>query len=81
MATEIAYYTYMYAKVPQERYQEVTGHARAAILTGRFLSGAIGQLLISFSVMNYRDLNYLTFAGTYKHTFTLYSYVYYCYTF
>ncbi|GLV41571.1 uncharacterized protein CBL_06800 [Carabus blaptoides fortunei] len=69
MATEVAYYTYMYAKVPQEHYQQVTGHARAAILTGRFLSGTIGQLLISFSVMNYRDLNYLTFAAQILATF------------
>lgn len=63
MATEVAYYTYMYAKVPKEYYQQVTGHTRAGILIGRFLSGLIGQLLISFEVMNVKTLTYLSLGG------------------
>ena len=32
MATEIAYYTYIYAKVDREHYPKVTSHTRASVL-------------------------------------------------
>lgn len=60
MAAEIAYYTYMYAKVDRSQYQKVTGHVRAAILTGRFSASFLGQVLYSFELMNTRELNYIT---------------------
>ncbi|CRK99036.1 CLUMA_CG012176, isoform A [Clunio marinus] len=60
MAAEVAYYTYMYAKVDKSKYQKVTGNARAAILAGRFTASVVAQLLFSFEIMNLRDLNYLT---------------------
>ncbi|GAB0088508.1 hypothetical protein DMENIID0001_029550 [Sergentomyia squamirostris] len=63
MAAEVAYYTYIYAKVERHRYQQVTGHTRSAILTGRFLAGATAQLLVSFDLMDFRDLNYISFAS------------------
>ncbi|XP_035906111.1 thiamine transporter 1-like isoform X1 [Anopheles stephensi] len=60
MASEVAYYTYIYAKISREKYQQVTGNTRAAILLGRFLSGVISQILVSTGAMNVRDLNYIT---------------------
>ncbi|RZC35229.1 thiamine transporter 2-like [Asbolus verrucosus] len=63
MATEVAYYTYIYAKVPKEYYQQVTSHTRAAILAGRAISGLVAQLLISLECSDYRDLNYITFSA------------------
>uniref|UniRef100_A0A182WTQ7 Reduced folate carrier n=1 Tax=Anopheles quadriannulatus TaxID=34691 RepID=A0A182WTQ7_ANOQN len=60
MASEVAYYTYIYAKISREKYQQVTGNTRAAILLGRFLSGVISQVLVSTGAMNVRDLNYIT---------------------
>lgn len=63
MAAEVAYYTYIYAKVPTEFYQQVTSHTRAAILTGRALSAILGQFLVSFHVMDYMQLNYISLAG------------------
>ncbi|KAJ8951851.1 hypothetical protein NQ318_019826 [Aromia moschata] len=62
-ATEVAYYTYIYAKVDTEYFQQVTSHTRAAILAGRAFSGILGQLLISLYLMNYRELNYITFGA------------------
>ncbi|XP_057665479.1 thiamine transporter 1-like isoform X1 [Diorhabda carinulata] len=62
-AAEVAYYSYIYAKVDKEYYQQVTSHTRAAILAGRAFSGILAQLLISFSLTNYRDLNYITFTA------------------
>lgn len=60
MAAEVAYYTYMYAKVDKEKYQKVTGNARAAILAGRFLASLISQILVTFNWMDLRELNFLT---------------------
>lgn len=62
-ACEVAYYTYIYAKVAKEYYQRVTSYTRAAILAGRSISGIMGQLLISFNLMDYRQLNYITFGA------------------
>lgn len=62
-ASEVAYYTYMYAKVHKEHYQQVTSHARASTLIGRFLAAVISQIGISLGFMDYRDLNYLSLTG------------------
>lgn len=62
MACEVAYYTYIYAKVERNKYQQVTGHTRSAFLAGRFVGSVIAQLLVSLSLMNYRQLNYLSLA-------------------
>lgn len=63
MATEVAYYTYIYAKVDKEHYLKVTSHTRAAILTGRFVAGAMGQALVTTEAMDYRQLNFITFGA------------------
>ncbi|CAO1414789.1 unnamed protein product [Diamesa serratosioi] len=62
-ATEIAYFTYIYAKVDRKHYQQVTSHTRAAILCGRFASATLAQLLVNYKLMNYRELNYITLAA------------------
>lgn len=61
MASEVAYYTYIYAKVDKDKYQLVTGHTRSAILAGKFISAVLAQLLYSYSLMNVRELNYISF--------------------
>ena len=66
MATEVAYSTYMYAKVDRDLYQKVTSYAKSAILFGRFISGVLGQILVSTQVMDFRELNYITFGGVFK---------------
>ena len=62
-ATEIAYYSYLYVMVSDEHYQRVTSFTRAAILLGRFSAYLTGQLLVSFDLMDYRNLNYISFAS------------------
>lgn len=59
-STEIAYLTYIYAKVPSEKYQTVTSLARSAILFGRFSSGLCSQLLSSLDILDYGQLNYVS---------------------
>jgi len=59
-STEIAYFTYIYAKVPAEKYQTVTSFARSAVLFGRFSSGLCSQLLSSLDILDYGQLNYVS---------------------
>lgn len=63
MATEVAYYTYIYSKVEKEHYQKVSSHTRAAIMAGRFLAAVISQLLVGLDWMDYRELNYISLAA------------------
>ncbi|XP_045584777.2 thiamine transporter 2 [Procambarus clarkii] len=59
-STEVAYYTYIYAKVSSKFYQRVTSYTRAALLTGRFMSGVLAQVLTSTHLLNYHTLNYFS---------------------
>ena len=64
-STEVAYYTYIYAKVPNEYYQKVTSFTRVAILLGRFVSGVSSQILVSgtrigLPSLDYRQLNFIS---------------------
>ncbi|KAB7504510.1 Thiamine transporter 1 [Armadillidium nasatum] len=62
-STEVAYYTYIYAQVEDKYYQRVTSYTRAAILSGKFISALLSQLLTSFGIMNYYNLNYFSLAS------------------
>ena len=59
---EIAYYTYIYAKVPKEDYLLVSSLTRGAVLIGKFLTGALAQLLTSLELCDYKALNYISLA-------------------
>lgn len=61
LASEVAYYAYIYAQVNRDHFGKVTGHTRAAMFFGRLLGCGSAQVLIYFKWMNYRDLNYITF--------------------
>ncbi|CAH1781615.1 unnamed protein product [Owenia fusiformis] len=56
-ATEIAYYSYIYPAVSTDHYQKVTSFTRTATLSGKFIAGTLGQLLISLKVADYFALN------------------------
>ncbi|KAK9504491.1 hypothetical protein O3M35_010813 [Rhynocoris fuscipes] len=62
-ACEVAYYTYIYAKVDKEHYQEVSGQTRAAYLVGRAVSGIFSQILVSWANFSYYVLNFFTLGG------------------
>lgn len=59
-ASEVAYYTYIYAKVEKQHFLRVTGHTRSAYLLGRFLSAVVSQVLVSTHTMDYFELNHVT---------------------
>lgn len=60
MASEVAYYTYIYAKVDKDHFQKVTGNTRAAMLAGKFLAGIVAQIFLSAELMDLRDLNFIS---------------------
>ncbi|KAK6621677.1 hypothetical protein RUM44_001484 [Polyplax serrata] len=62
MASEVAYFTYIYAKVDKAHYQKVTGHARTAFLLGKAGAGLSSQLFVYWDVLDYLQLNYVTAA-------------------
>jgi len=61
-STEVAYFTYIYAKVSGHYYQQVTSFTRTALLIGRFLSGLLAQILIGADLADYRTLNHISLA-------------------
>ena len=61
-STEVAYFTYIYARVPADHYQAVTSFIRAALLFGRFFSGVLSQVLIGFKLTGVVELNYISLA-------------------
>uniref|UniRef100_A0A8R1HNP0 Uncharacterized protein n=1 Tax=Caenorhabditis japonica TaxID=281687 RepID=A0A8R1HNP0_CAEJA len=59
-ATEIAYFAYIYVKVPKTEYKSATAFTRAALLVGRFLAYALAQLLIGLNWSSYQTLNIIS---------------------
>lgn len=59
-ATEVAYYSYIYAKVDKEYYPRVTSHTRAAMFVGKLVAGLSAQLLIGLDWMNVKQLLYIS---------------------
>lgn len=68
-ATEIAYFSYVYAKTERQHYQAVTSHTRAAILAGKFVAALSAQLLVFYNIMDYRELMYITLTSLYSYLF------------
>lgn len=65
LALEVAYYTYIYAKVDKQYYHKVTAHIRVAMFLGKLEAGFSSQLLINLKLMNYKSLHYITLSCKY----------------
>ena len=62
-ATEIAYYSYIYAAVSVTHFKKVTSYVRAIRLFGQSMSSLLGQVLISTGALGYLELNYISLAS------------------
>ncbi|XP_060517216.1 thiamine transporter 2-like [Cylas formicarius] len=62
-ASEVAYFTCIYANVDFKKYKLLSSHCKIAVFAGQAFSGILSQIIVSFSIMNYRQLNYITFAA------------------
>lgn len=59
-ATEIAYYSYIYALVEKEHFKKVTSYTRLTVLLGKAIGDLSGQLLYSTNNANLLQLNYVS---------------------
>ena len=62
-ATEIAYFSYVYAVVSIDHFKKVTSYVRAVRLFGQSMAGIVGQILISTHLTGYLELNYISLAS------------------
>lgn len=58
LATEVSYYTYIYAKVQRDRYETVTAQTRAAVFLGRFIGGVSGSVYTFNELQRVKLLNF-----------------------
>ncbi|VDO51979.1 unnamed protein product [Onchocerca flexuosa] len=56
-ATEIAFYSYIYAKVTKDEYQRLTSWTRASSMIGRTFSYLFSQAIISINIGTYLTIN------------------------
>ncbi|EFO15897.2 hypothetical protein LOAG_12611 [Loa loa] len=56
-ATEIAFYSYIYAKVTKDDYKRLTSWTRAASMAGRTFSYLLSQAIISINIGTYLTIN------------------------
>ncbi|RCN34982.1 reduced folate carrier [Ancylostoma caninum] len=62
-ASEIAYYSYMYAIVDEKNYRRVTSYIRSAALVGKLFAFALAQFLVSTETGSYLLLNQISLAA------------------
>jgi len=64
-SAEVALFGYLYAMVEEkEFYQKITGHARAATLTGKFFSSCLSQVLATvYGTPPFNALVYMSIFG------------------
>jgi len=60
VSAEVAYYTYIYVKVDNIHFRKVTSFIYSATFLGNLGSAIISQLMVSFKIMNYLELHYLS---------------------
>ncbi|XP_022182542.1 thiamine transporter 2-like isoform X2 [Myzus persicae] len=63
-AAEVASYTYMFASIRnKDKYQIATSIVRTSVLIGKCSCGIIAQILISYNILSYAYLLYLSIFG------------------
>lgn len=65
-ASEIAYFTYMFAQIKdKDQYQIATSTLRTSVMIGKFCCGILSQILISYDILSYKYLLYISILGKY----------------
>lgn len=65
-AADVAYFTYMYAKVDRAHYGTVSATARVGYLLGRLGSGVLSQLAVSLNFMPLLGLQFVTLGSKWR---------------
>ncbi|XP_062407935.1 thiamine transporter 1 [Sardina pilchardus] len=64
MASEVAYYSYIYSMVDLRHYRKATSYCRATQLLGYTVGSVLGQLLVSFGLLSYHYILVFTLVLT-----------------
>jgi len=59
-SAEVAYYTYIYAKVKRDNFKKVTSYVHTAIIIGNLVAALSAQTLISTELLDIRQLTFIT---------------------
>ncbi len=59
----MGYQTYIYAQVEREHFKKATSYIYSATFLGTFASALLSQLLLSFNLLNIRELNFISLGG------------------
>lgn len=54
----------MYEIVSRTYYKEVTSFIHASMHAGKFVAGALGQILLSYKILNLSEINLISFGGS-----------------
>lgn len=61
-SADVAFWSYIYARVDKSCYQKITSYTKSASQLGKF-AGAVGaQILLFYGLVDYLDLNYVSLA-------------------
>ncbi|XP_070762159.1 thiamine transporter 1 [Enoplosus armatus] len=63
-ASEVAYFSYIYSVVDLKRYRKATSYSRSVQLLGYTVGSVLGQLLVSFNLMSYKNILVFTLVLT-----------------
>ncbi|XP_029028261.1 thiamine transporter 1 isoform X2 [Betta splendens] len=61
-ASEVAYFAYIYSVIDVKRFRKATSYSRSVQLLGYTVGSVLGQLLVSFDLMSYKNMLVLTLA-------------------
>lgn len=63
-SSEVAYLTFMYEIVNRTYYKEITSLVHGSMHAGKFVGGALGQILLSYKILTLDRLNYISFGAS-----------------
>ncbi|XP_055599714.1 thiamine transporter 1-like [Uranotaenia lowii] len=59
-AADVAFWSYIYARVDRSRYQKITSYTKSSSMVGKFVAAVGSQALLFYGLVDYLDLNYVT---------------------
>lgn len=62
-AADVAFWSYIYARVDKCYYQKITSYTKSSSHFGKFIGAVVAQALLFYGLVDYLDLNYVSLAG------------------
>lgn len=62
-AADVAFWSYIYARVDRSCYQRITSYTKSSSQVGKFVAAVGSQVLLFYGLVDYLDLNYVSLTG------------------